>query len=161
MAVKLLNPEGDFPAAGLLRRLAGMFYDFLLCVALVMVLTLGYQQGLLRALYGADTLLAMSEAGQLDRDPLLGVLLLLSLLTFFIGFWSWKGQTLGMQAWRVRLQQPDGRSITLRQGLIRFFVGLASWLCGGLGHLWMLWDKQSRSWQDIASGTQLVRLPKR
>ena len=32
-----LRPQGDFPTAGLIRRLAAIFYDFLLCVALVMV----------------------------------------------------------------------------------------------------------------------------
>ena len=40
-----LRPQGDFPTAGLIRRLAALFYDFLLCVALIMVVTLIYQQG--------------------------------------------------------------------------------------------------------------------
>ena len=35
-----LRPQGDFPTAGLIRRLAALFYDFLLCVALIMVVTL-------------------------------------------------------------------------------------------------------------------------
>ena len=29
----LLSPQGQFPAAGLVRRLAAMFYDSLLCIA--------------------------------------------------------------------------------------------------------------------------------
>ena len=33
MSKHLLSPQGEFPAAGLGRRLAAMFYDFLLCVA--------------------------------------------------------------------------------------------------------------------------------
>jgi hypothetical protein len=40
-----LQPAGNFPPATLLRRFAAMFYDFLLCVALLMVVTLVYQQG--------------------------------------------------------------------------------------------------------------------
>ena len=28
----LLSPQGQFPAAGLIRRLAAMFYDSLLCI---------------------------------------------------------------------------------------------------------------------------------
>ena len=37
MSKHLLSPQGEFPAAGLGRRLAAMFYDFLLCVALLIV----------------------------------------------------------------------------------------------------------------------------
>ena len=52
----LLSPQGQFPAAGLVRRLAAMFYDSLLCIALMMVVTLLYQQVLLRLLYGSEQL---------------------------------------------------------------------------------------------------------
>ena len=38
-----LSPQGDFPAAGLGRRLAAMFYDFLLCTALLIVTTFIYK----------------------------------------------------------------------------------------------------------------------
>ena len=68
--------------------------------------------------------------------------------------------TMGRQGLEARLQQPDGRSITGRQALIRLAVAQLSWLCGGLGFLWQLWDGESRSWHDIASGTRLVTLPK-
>jgi len=33
-------------------------------------------------------------------------------------------------------------------------------LCVGLGFIWSLFDKQKRSWHDIYSDTQLVRIPK-
>lgn len=155
-----LQPEGYFPAAGLIRRLAAMFYDFLLCLALVMVLTLLYQQGLLRLIHGPEQLLALSEAGTLDRDPWLASMLLLSLFGYLGWMWAFKGQTLGMQAWRLRLEDEQGRAITLNQALIRFLVAPLGLLCGGLGMLWILWDPYSRSWQDIASGSRIVRLPK-
>lgn len=73
-----LRPQGDFPTAGPIRRLAALFYDSLLCVALIMVVTLIYQQGILRLIHGGDRLMAMSEAGALDNDPLLASLVLLS-----------------------------------------------------------------------------------
>ena len=160
MAVSMLEPAGSFPAAGLGRRLASAFYDMWLCLALMMTLTLIYQQGILRLIYGSEALKTLSDAGALDRDPILSLILLAGLLGFFGLFWSKKGQTLGMQVWRVRLQQPDGRSISLRQAFIRFVVAVPAWLCGGLGIIWIFFDAQSRSWQDIASGTQLVTLPK-
>ena len=161
MAVKQLLPTGDFPAPGLFRRLASAFYDLLLVLALLMVLILVYQQGILRMVYGSDTLQAMSDAGALDRDPLLTILMIIAIYGFFGLFWTLRGQTLGAQAWRLRVQQPDGRSNTWQQSLNRVTVALISWLCGGLGIWWALWDKQSRTWQDIASGTRTVVLPKK
>ena len=155
-----LRPQGPFPTAGFIRRLAALFYDFLLCVALVMVVTLIYQQGVLRAIYGGDQLLAMSQAGALDRDPVLASLTLLSLFAFFAKFWTHNGQTLGMQAWGLRIQNTDGTAVDLWQALLRFVVAIGSWLFGGLGFLWMLWDKQGRTWHDIYSDSQVVQLPK-
>lgn len=156
----LLRPQGDFPPAGLIRRFAALFYDFLLCVALVMVVTLIYQQGLLRLIHGGERLLAMSQAGALDRDPVLASLLLLSLFGFFAYFWVRTGQTLGMQVWGVRVQNTDGSSISIWQALLRFMVAIASWLCLGLGFLWALGNRQRKTWHDIYSESVLVRLPK-
>lgn len=160
MAVKQLYPSGDFPTPGVARRVASAFYDLMLCLALLMVLTLAYQQGVLRLVYGAETLEAMSSAGQLDRDPILSVLMLVAIYGFLSLFWTLRGQTLGMQAWRMRVQQPDGTSITWRQAINRVSFALLGWLCGGLGIWWALWDKESRTWADIVSGTRTVILPK-
>ena len=155
-----LRPQGDFPTAGLIRRLAAIFYDFLLCVALVMVVTLAYQQGILRMIHGGDTLRAMAEAGALDHDPVLASLALLSLFAFFAKFWTHNGQTLGMQAWGLRIQNADGSAIDLWQALLRFLIAIMSWLALGLGYWWMLIDKKRRTWHDIYSESQVVQLPK-
>lgn len=160
MPKHLLRPQGEFPSAGLTRRLAAMFYDFLLCIALVMVVGLIYQQGLLRLIYGGEQLLEMSRTGALDVDPLLATLLFLSLFGFFAKFWTHNGQTLGMQVWGLRIQNPDGTAISLWQALLRFLVAIGSWLLLGLGFLWVLWDKEKRSWHDIYSDSQVIQLPK-
>ena len=160
MAKHMLRPEGDFPTAGLGKRLAAMLYDSLLCVAIAMVVTLLYQQGLLRAIYGNDQLKAMAEAGALDVDPMLASLVFLSLFGFFAKFWTNNGQTLGMQVWGLRVQNSNGHAISLWQALLRFIVSIGSWLVLGLGFLWQLWDKEKRSWHDIYSETRIVQLPK-
>src|SRR5690606_21252685 len=98
MPKHMLRPPGQYPRANLARRLAACFYDFLLSVALMMVITLVYQQAVLRLVYGSEQLLAMSQAGALDRDPLLASLVLLGLFAFYAKFWTHNGQTLGMQA---------------------------------------------------------------
>jgi uncharacterized RDD family membrane protein YckC len=159
MSTHLLRPQGEFPVAGLGRRLAAMFYDSLLCIALLMVTTFIYKL-ILMAIMGEAKLRALSESGSLDGDPLLSTILLFVLFGFFAKFWTHSGQTLGMQVWGIRVQNADGTGISLWQALLRFVVSIGSWLCGGLGFIWMLFDKQKRSWHDMYSGSQLVRLPK-
>ncbi|MCE5362504.1 RDD family protein [Pseudomonas anguilliseptica] len=155
----LLRPQGDFPSAGLIRRFAAMFYDFLLCVALLIVVTFIYKL-ILMGFYGEAQLKQMSDAGALDGDPLLSTLLFLSLFGFFAKFWTHNGQTLGMQVWGLRIQNHDGSAISLWQALLRFLVAIGSWLLCGLGFFWVLWDKEKRSWHDIYSESQVVQLPK-
>ena len=160
MRKHLLSPQGRFEVASLPRRLAAMFYDFLLSIALMMVVTLFYQQVLLRLIYGSEHLMAMAEAGGLDIDPLLSTILLFCLFGFFAKFWTHNGQTLGMQVWGVRIQNADGSAIDLWQALLRFLIAILSWLPLGLGYWWMLWDKRQRTWHDIYSESQVVHLPK-
>ena len=159
MPKHLLRPQGDFPSAGLTRRLAALFYDFLLCIALLIVVTFIYKL-ILMGFYGEAQLKQMSDAGALDGDPLLSTLLFFSLFGFFAKFWTHNGQTLGMQVWCLLIQNADGTAISLWQAMLRFLVAIGSWLPLGLGYLWVLWDKQKRSWHDIYSDSQVVQLPK-
>ena len=116
MPKHMLSPQGDYAPAGLIRRLAAMFYDFLLCVALMMVVTLVYQQGILRLIYGSDHLRELADRGALIGDPLLSTLLVFALFGFFAKFWTHNGQTLGMQVWgqayvaRPLFGEPGGQA---------------------------------------------------
>ncbi|QLF92435.1 RDD family protein [Pseudomonas sp. ABC1] len=156
----MLHPQGQYPSAGLLRRLAAIFYDSLLSIALMIVVTLCYQQVILRLIYGSEKLQAIAESGGLDIDPLLSTLLLFSLFGFFAKFWTHNGQTLGMQVWGIRVENTDGSAIDLWQALLRFLIAILSWLALGLGFWWSLIDKQKRTWHDIYSETRTVQLPK-
>ncbi len=159
MPKHILRPQGEFPSASLIRRCAAMFYDFLLSVALMMVTTLLYKM-VQMSIYGEKQLRQMSDAGTLDGDPLLSTLLFMILFAFFAKFWTHNGQTLGMQVWGLRIQNTDGSAISLWQALLRFVVAIGSWLCLGLGFLWVLRDKDKRSWHDIYSDSLVVQLPK-
>ncbi|HDY98011.1 MAG TPA: RDD family protein [Pseudomonas sabulinigri] len=159
MAVKLLTPTGDFPACGLIRRLAVAGYDLLLLLAVLMVVTFGYL-GIYIGFYGEAAAHQQADAGGFVGDHVLSLIVLLVTIGFYLTFWTIKGQTLGMQAWRIRLQQTNGYSITRKQALIRLAVCQVSWLCAGLGFFWQFWDKRSRTWHDMASSTELVVLPK-
>jgi len=88
-------------------------------------------------------------------------ILFLELYVFFAYFWLARGQTAGMVAWRLALRSTDGKTVTLRQVTKRFFAAILCFASLGLGYLWILVDPHKRSWSDMLSGTEIVRLPKR
>lgn len=150
------NPAVLGPAP-LLRRLMAMLYDFLLAMAIALLVT-GLYMGVWAAVVGAETYKIMNDTGQTRRDPILSSLIFVCLYGFFAYFWTRNGQTLGMQAWRIRIQNPDGTSISYMQALMRFMMGLISWGLAGLGYLWMLVDRKALTWTDRFSESRVVRL---
>lgn len=76
---------------------------------------------------------------------------------------SWRrgGQTLGMRPWRLRVVDAAGGTPTTLQLWQRFAVGTASLLLGGLGFWWSWVDREGLAWHDRASGTRMIRMPKR
>ena len=159
MSRHMLRPQGDFPPASLGRRFAAICYDALLCFALLLVTAFVYKL-IMMSFIGEAKMRALSEAGALDGDPLLSTILFFVLFGFFAKFWTHSGQTLGMQVWGIRVQNADGTAISLWQALLRFIVSIGSWLCLGLGFVWSIFDKQNRTWHDMYSNSQLVRIPK-
>lgn len=131
------------PPAGLLRRLAAIIYDTLLLLAILLMAT-----GLLLPLTGGEAI----EPG----NPFFSIYLILICFFFYAWFWTHGGQTLGMRAWKMRIQQRGGAGITWRQAGLRFLAAIVSWLALGLGFLWMLADRERLAWHDRCSGTVLV-----
>lgn len=148
--------EEQLPSPFILRRLAAMVYDTLLVLPLIMASV---------ALFlGGRTLLIGSpgegEVVQLDAY-LVRLVALLTVFGFFCWFWIKNGQTLGMQAWRIKLVDFAGNKPGAWQSLLRCLGALLSAACLGLGYLWCLVDKHGRYWHDYISRTELVLLPKR
>src|SRR5690606_10383881 len=83
-------------------------------------------------------------------------LLLLTAAGFFIGFWIRGGQTLGMRAWRLRIERGTGEALDLRTGIVRFLAGLLSLGALGLGLVWIWLDRDRTSWHDRIAGTRFV-----
>jgi uncharacterized RDD family membrane protein YckC len=73
---------------------------------------------------------------------------------------SWRrgGQTLGMRPWRLKVTAADGQRAGLRALAIRYAVATLSLAVFGLGFWWSLFERERRTWHDLASGTVLVRL---
>lgn len=140
----MLLPSGTIYCR-LPRRLAAMFYDGLLLVAIWML---------------ATAIVVIPADGEIDPGHLVfRIYLLVVTWTYFAICWR-GGQTLGMKAWRIRLiaaEQPIGWITTL----VRFTVATASLLCFGLGFIWSIFHPHRATWHDLASGTVLIVEPRK
>jgi len=149
-----------FPRAGFLRRLASWIYDFLIAVAVYM--TAGAVSFLLIVLCIHFGLFDM-QGYQHVSDAIANVHWLkwpnemwkLGWVSyFFIYFWAKSGQTLGMKAWRLRVQNTDGSLISKVTGMKRILPTLC-----GLGNFWLLANwKNKQSLQDTLTNTEVVVL---
>ncbi len=147
-----------FPSAGFMRRIAAMVYDLLVAAAIIMLASAGALgfAALLTSLNLVTLPEGMDHAAWLNQSPLYGIYILAVLGWFFGWFWWRSGQTIGMRAWRLRVQQRDGERLTKKQAAIRVLT-----CCFGLGNLWVLVDfKNRRAWHDYAAQTELVTLSK-
>jgi uncharacterized RDD family membrane protein YckC len=84
--------------------------------------------------------------------------MLVSAWVFFGWFWTHSGQTLGMQAWRIRVVQNDGTAITAAQSSIRFTLAIVSFVALGLGYFYILINPDKAAMHDKLSGTRMVRV---
>lgn len=148
------------PVAGVGRRIAALVYDaFLLFGLLVVPLLIATA-----AMHHEPQPLA-NESVVHDIAPIAPYPLLLAyevcvVIGFYLYFWRKNGQTLGMQAWRLRLDSCDGGRPTWKQCVLRLATGAPALLLAGLGYWWIWLDPQRRSWHDRASRTRVVVLPK-
>lgn len=128
--------------ASLPRRFGAILYDSLLILALLFL--------------GTVPFVVVGGGEPIDPGSLPYQLALVAIvLSFFIGFWSGYGRTLGMQSWGLRIESADGRRPSVAQSLLRFVAAIVSWLPAGLGFWWQLWDPGSLTWHDRWSGTRL------
>ena len=146
-----MNTAESSPHPSLMRRLTAIIYDFLLVLALVAVVN---------ALALAIVVKLSDGTQEVVNAQLVQGLSVLSIYGFFILFWLKDGQTLGMQAWRVKLVNFQGAPPTLGQTIRRCLGATLSTACLGLGYLWCLVDRNDRYWHDYLSGTELILLPR-
>ncbi len=131
-----------------MRRIAAMLYDGLLLLAVLMLVTLPFV-----AIRGGEAVPPLT-------DPFFRITLALTIYFFFVGFWTWKGRTLGMQSWRLQLETMDGQPVRVPAASLRFLAAIFSWFALGLGFLWSLVDRDKLAWHDRISGTRLAYYPK-
>jgi uncharacterized RDD family membrane protein YckC len=175
--MNLITSQSQVPAT-IIKRLLAIFYDSFLLTA-VLFLAMG-------------VMLLVSGGYQFQAgNPLMTVYLLVVSYVFFGWFWTHGGQTLGMRAWKLQVQQYTGEAITWRQAAIRFvtavpawvmlFIGIAlaadiplhthpwlerlsrlpGWLILIMGIAWLVLDQWPDGWRDKISGTRIIKLNKK
>ena len=165
------------PPAGLTRRLAALFYDSLLALAIAFVATFA-----MLPLTGGEAILASTQGalGNAHR-----AVVMLVLFAYFGGSWTRSGQTLGMKAWRIQLVDSAGGKLGWTGALGRFLLGTGMTILAVFGawqlrrpagalaaagaaalllplvvnFAWIPFDGAGRSLQDVATGARVRRLP--
>jgi uncharacterized RDD family membrane protein YckC len=141
--------------------MASWIYDLLVSVSIYMVVglilsaivntlfqmghinTLGYENG------------SSYTMNSLPFKIILNGLSIICISYFFVYFWSRSGQTIGMKAWRLRVQNLDGSLISKKTGLKRLLPTLI-----GFGNFAVLFDRKNKlSLQDRLTQTEVVVLP--
>jgi len=134
-------------SAGFLKRILALVYDSLLIVAIVLVLSL---------------LLVFVNEGYPKSGSVVSFIQFFIWVfagpTFYTYFWiANKGQTTGMQAWKIKLVTKDGTELTKQKTMLRCLISTISFACFGLGYFWILYDKDNLSWSDILTKTKVIK----
>ena len=139
------------------RHLMALVYDTFLVVPIVMLTT-----ALIMGLYVTILPPPAAQADNVALPPAAvqsGALLSISL--FYFIFWRRGGQTLGMQAWRIKLVGINGARADTGQLVTRLFAAILAYGFFGLGLAWRFVDRDGLYLHDRISGTKLVQLPKK
>lgn len=147
----------SLPYANLQLRIVAFILDVVVIASGLMVFA---------ALAGLQILLR-SDWGRQSNVPdsviwpsvyiILGYFVLVPL--YFIAFWAWRGQSLGMMAVRIQVLRRDGRPLTLGRAIARSLAWPLSLLPLGLGFVTLLFDPENRALHDYLAGTTVVELP--
>tara|TARA_B100000427_G_C15387729_1_gene541879 strand:- start:452 stop:871 length:420 start_codon:yes stop_codon:yes gene_type:complete len=135
--------------AGFFKRVFSLIYDSLAITGIILSLSL---------------LLVLLNGGYAEENSIAGLIQLLILILsgpcFYTYFWiANEGQTVGMQAWKIKLiSQKKDLSIVLC--LLRCFMSLISFLIFGIGYFLILFNKDNRSLADLLTDTQIIDVKK-
>jgi len=120
------------------RRSASFLYDCLLLIALFFIITaiaIAFNHG--EAIQSAAYYLALYVVGFL----------------FFDWFWRHGGQTLGMSAWRIKVEGMQQETISFSQSLIRYLAGTLLFV---FTLLYMLLNPDREALHDKLSKTKII-----
>lgn len=77
---------------------------------------------------------------------------------YFVGFWTWRGQTPGMMAVGLRVARDrDGTPPGLSRAILRYVGYIVSWFGLFIGFFWVAADARKQGWHDKIASTVVVR----
>lgn len=109
---------------------ASLLYELLSLVAIIFVCT---------ALF----LMLAGDATHGAKRVLLQFFLWLAAGVYYVRCWSRSGQTLAMQAWKLKVVDSDNQTISLPQACLRYVLASLSLVVFGVGYFWAIMDKQN------------------
>jgi uncharacterized RDD family membrane protein YckC len=124
---------GSYPKAAFVDRLGALVLDTIVVFILVQML-------------------------DLDRVNSSERWLILLALAYHVGFWTWRGTTLGGMICRLRVVRVDGKPLEFAESLVRGVTGILSLAVAGIGFLWILRDPERQAWHDRVAGTYVVKV---
>ncbi len=123
------NQKLNITAPSLIKLGACLLYELLTVIAIVFV-----SAGLFLWVAG--------DATHGVKRLLLQVFLWLIIGAYFVRCWLKSGQTLAMQAWKLKLATDGGQLLGLRFAMLRYVLATLSFALCGLGFLWAIVDRQ-------------------
>jgi len=152
----LQNRYQGCPRATFFRRLGAYIYDLFAIAAVLMVAGIvAILVVILSSKIGLIDLEGYQDvAAYLAQNTLFALYLALVMVGFYGYFWTKAGQTLGMKAWRLRVQNSDGSNIRFTQAVIRMATSAF-----GLGNILALFSDRN-AFQDLWGECEVVVLSK-
>ena len=129
------NQNLSIAAPSLFKLGACLMYELLTIVAIIFVST-----GLFLIIAG--------DASHGIKRLLLQLFLWLVVGAYFIRCWVKTGQTLAMQAWKLRLVDEQSQLLTMQQAIVRYMLVSLSIAFFGMGFLWAIVDKKNQFLHD-------------
>jgi uncharacterized RDD family membrane protein YckC len=144
----------EMPVAGIGSRFVALLIDYLIWLALIIVLVV------LISLLGP----AVHATGETTNKWAVGILILIPFLlywgyfTLFEAFWN--GQTPGKRVARIRVIQRSGRGIGLFESMTRNLLRIVDQfpLVYGVGVISIFMTRQHQRLGDLAAGTLVVHI---
>ncbi len=78
---------------------------------------------------------------------------------YFVVFWVWRGQTLGMMVAGVKVVRIDGTQVDTGRAIVRYLGYLISIIPFFLGFIWIAFDAHKQGWHDKLAETYVVKVP--
>jgi len=82
-------------------------------------------------------------------------------VAYWLGFWVWRGQTLGKMAVGIKVIRTDSSPVKLQCALYRFLGYIVSVVTLFVGFIWVAFDARKQGIHDKIADTYVVKLPVR